>query len=122
MNILKNKVTSIKFENDFMKITINDIKVINVPYSYSEKLKSASLAQLKDYRFIANGVGIHWNSIDEDLSIEQIIKDFVIKEEQVSINIKLPKRVLNEVDKIAKTEHISRSQILKEAVSKYLNI
>jgi hypothetical protein len=33
-------------------------------------LRNASKAQLKSWRLIGNGVGIHWEKIDEDLSLE----------------------------------------------------
>ena len=34
------------------------------------KIKNSSKEQLKGWRLIGNGVVIHWEKIDEDLSVE----------------------------------------------------
>jgi hypothetical protein len=78
MNIFNNNLRAISLDllDNYMAIKLNNNKIITVPYNYSKRLYNASKVEREDYRFIANGYGIHWNSIDEDLSIEYIIKDF----------------------------------------------
>jgi hypothetical protein len=68
------KIESIKFDQDFIYLNIdgNDIKVALV--TLSMKLKSADEYQRMFYKISPSGYGIHWPLIDEDLSIEGILK------------------------------------------------
>jgi hypothetical protein len=68
------KIESIKFDQDFIYLNIdgNEIKV--ALDSLSLKLKSADEYQRMFYKISPSGYGIHWPLIDEDLSIEGILK------------------------------------------------
>lgn len=72
--IATHKIDSIKFDQDFIYLNIdgNDIKV--ALDSLSLKLKSADKYQRMFYKISPSGYGIHWPLIDEDLSIEGILK------------------------------------------------
>jgi len=68
------KIESIKFDQNFIHLNIdgNDIKV--ALDTLSMKLKSADEYQRMFYKISPSGYGIHWPLIDEDLSIEGILK------------------------------------------------
>jgi hypothetical protein len=72
--IATHKIDSIKFDQDFIYLNIdgNEIKV--ALDSLSLKLKSADEYQRMFYKISPSGYGIHWPLIDEDLSIEGILK------------------------------------------------
>ena len=72
--IATHKVDSIRFDQNFIYLNIdgNDIKV--ALDSLSLKLKSADQYQRMFYKISPSGYGIHWPLIDEDLSIEGILK------------------------------------------------
>jgi hypothetical protein len=72
--IATHKIESIKFDQDFIYLNIdgNEIKV--ALDSLSLKLKSADEYQRMFYKISPSGYGIHWPLIDEDLSIEGILK------------------------------------------------
>jgi hypothetical protein len=72
--ISTHKIDSIKFDQDFIYLNIdgNEIKV--ALDSLSLKLKSADEYQRMFYKISPSGYGIHWPLIDEDLSIEGILK------------------------------------------------
>lgn len=121
MGILQNNkilISSVGFGEDKIFIELNTSRVLTVPYSYTKKLESASLADLKDYRLIANGVGIHFNKIDEDLSVDGIIRDF--GNESKRINISVQANLLDKIDKYAKEHHMSRSALIQKATSEYI--
>jgi hypothetical protein len=44
--------------------------MISTPMDWYPELKSATLAQLAQYRFICRGTGIEWPELDYHLSIE----------------------------------------------------
>jgi len=120
MSILPNKVliTSVGFGEDKMYIELNTSRVLTVPYSYTKRLQNASLDELKNYRLIAGGVGIHFEDIDEDLSIEGIIRDF--GNESKRINISVQANLLDQIDQYAKEHHLSRSALIQKATSEYI--
>jgi len=121
MSILKNNKTLIKsvgFGDDKMYIELNTSRVLTVPYTYTKRLVNATNKELKNYRLIANGVGIHFEDIDEDISVEGIIRDF--GNETKRINISVQANFLDIADKYAKEHHISRSALFQKATLDYM--
>ena len=69
-------IEDISFEKDSLIMTI-DGKRISVPLDrISTRLKSADEMQRNFYKISPSGYGIHWPLIDEDLSVEGILKEF----------------------------------------------
>lgn len=120
MSTLRNDtvITSIGFAKDKMFIELSTSRVLTVPYSYTKKLQNASVDDIKDYRLIANGVGVHFEKIDEDLSVEGIIRDF--GNESKRINISIQANLLEKIDKFAQEHHLSRSALIQKATSNYI--
>ncbi len=78
MSTLANKTvnvlaTKVWFTKDMLYVQLQDGREIGVPLLWFPRLRKASEAQLKDWRLIGNGVGIHWESIDEDISIAALL-------------------------------------------------
>ena len=121
MSILTNKktvVTSVGFAENKMFIELSTSRVLSVPYTYTKKLQNAKVEDLKEYRLIANGLGIHFEKIDEDLSVEGIIRDF--GSESKRINISIQTNLLDEIDQYAKEHNLSRSALIQDATTKYI--
>ncbi len=74
MSISKVKIdplaTNVNFDDNFLIVTLSDGREIKVPLEWYPKLRNATKEQLKSWRLIGNGVGIHCENLDEDLSIE----------------------------------------------------
>ncbi|MCH8316878.1 MAG: DUF2442 domain-containing protein [Bacteroidetes bacterium] len=45
----------------------------------SQRLKKATPQQRENWEFIAGGVGVHWEDIDEDLSVKGFIRSYIKK-------------------------------------------
>ena len=120
MSILNNKalIKSVGFGDDKMYIELNTSRVLTVPYTYTKRLEKATLKELNNYRLIANGVGIHFEDIDEDISIEGIIRDF--GNETKRINISVQANFLDIADNYAKEHHLSRSALFQKAILDYM--
>ncbi len=56
-------------------ILLNNSKVLRVNLSDFKSLAKATQNQLNDWELISGGVGVHWNKLNEDLSLKGIIKD-----------------------------------------------
>jgi hypothetical protein len=59
----------VKITDEDLIITLIDGREIKVPIVWFPRLIHASRAQRNKFRFIGDGIGIHWPDIDEDLSV-----------------------------------------------------
>ena len=73
MNIY-HKIGFVHFEDDYIILNLDDqiykIKLADI----SPKLSSASEINKNTYKISPSGYGIHWPLIDEDLSIDGLIR------------------------------------------------
>jgi len=61
------------FDDDMMRVQLTDGREISVPLEWFPSLRSATEVQKNNWRLIGRGVGIHWEDIDEDLSVEGLL-------------------------------------------------
>ncbi|MCB9033796.1 MAG: DUF2442 domain-containing protein [Chitinophagales bacterium] len=74
LTINKSKLaTDISFNESKMIILFEDGRELSVPLEWFNKLRNASKKQLENWRFIGKGEGIHWEDLDEDISIENLL-------------------------------------------------
>ncbi|HFU77305.1 MAG TPA: DUF2442 domain-containing protein [Epsilonproteobacteria bacterium] len=75
MSILKNNDTRIKAltVDDKIHIHLSSGDVLVLPFNYTARLAKASKEELEKYRLIANGIGVHFEELDEDISLAGII-------------------------------------------------
>ncbi len=78
MSILEVKklplAVNVRFEGETMYIQLSDGRQIGIPLEWYPRLRGATLQQRKKWRLIGKGIGIHWEILDEDLSIEGLLK------------------------------------------------
>jgi len=55
----------------YIHLTSGDI--LTIPYDYTPKISNADKESLLRYRLIGKGIGIHFEAIDEDISLSGII-------------------------------------------------
>ena len=65
--------TAVWFTEDSICLQLADGREVKTPLDFYPKLKNAKPSQLKKYRLIGLGTGIHWAGLDEDLSVEGIV-------------------------------------------------
>ena len=63
-----------KSEDKQLAIILSDGREISVPLEWFPKLRDASEKQRDNWRLIGKGVGIHWEEIDEDISVEGLLE------------------------------------------------
>ncbi len=54
-------------------VLLDDGRQLGVPLSYSPRLFHATREELLQVELLGGGQGLHWESLDEDLSIEGIL-------------------------------------------------
>lgn len=71
---LRAKHVIIDKELDLLLVILNTGGLLRMRVSDYPILKKASKVKLNDWRLVSNGVGIHWNQLDEDLSVKGMIR------------------------------------------------
>lgn len=56
-----------------MWLTLVDGRKLGVPLAYFPRLLAATPQQRERYEFSGNGTGIHWNELDEDISVQGLL-------------------------------------------------
>lgn len=67
------QATNLTFTEDKITVFIEDGREVSIPLEWFPKLRNASPAELNDWRFIGDGEGIYWESLDEDLLVSELI-------------------------------------------------
>ena len=64
---------SVVVTDDTLMVELDDGRTISVPTAWYPRLLHASEEERNSWRLIGKGNGIHWDSIDEDISIEGLL-------------------------------------------------
>ncbi|MBN1367272.1 MAG: DUF2442 domain-containing protein [Dehalococcoidales bacterium] len=72
-NKIEAKASEVWFDNDTLRVRLLDGREISVPLEWFPKLRDATPAQRKNLRLIGMGYGIHWEDLDEDISIAELL-------------------------------------------------
>jgi hypothetical protein len=67
------RIQQVAFSGDEMSVTFSDELCIVVPIICFPRLNSATEIEREDWTLIGRGLGVHWESVDEDLSVENIL-------------------------------------------------
>ena len=65
--------TDVSFTNDSLRVALADGREITVPLEWFARLRDANDDERKDWRLIGGGIGIHWEKIDEDISVSTLL-------------------------------------------------
>lgn len=65
--------TEVSFDADNMWVQLSDGRHLGVPLAYFPRLAGASPAQRKKYLISGGGVGLHWDELDEDISVPALL-------------------------------------------------
>ncbi|MFA7239295.1 MAG: DUF2442 domain-containing protein [Sulfuricellaceae bacterium] len=83
---------SVILTDDTLCIDLADGRTISVPLAWYPRLQYATSEERNRWRLIGKGYGIHWEEIDEDISIEGLLLGRPSRESQASLQKWLDKR------------------------------
>jgi hypothetical protein len=66
-------VSDVWFDSNMVYVRLLDGMEIGTPLEWFPKLRDATREQRMEWRLIGKGIGIHWECIDEDISIESLL-------------------------------------------------
>ena len=76
MSIMRNKTiqaTNVYFDSQRLHVCLSDERAISVPLDWFPRLCNVTDEYLQDWELLGQGVGIHWEAIDEDISVARLL-------------------------------------------------
>lgn len=63
----------VSFDRDTMWVDLDDGRSLEVPLAWFPRLMRASAEQRENYGIGYSGNGLHWDDLDEDISVEALV-------------------------------------------------
>ncbi|WP_044560603.1 DUF2442 domain-containing protein [Azospirillum sp. B4] len=65
---------SLRFDEHTLWVDLSDGRTIGVPLAWFPRLLRATPEQRQAYRISATGRGLHWDDLDEDISVAGLLE------------------------------------------------
>jgi len=90
MNILAVEIeipyaVDVQSTEDTLTVDLSDGRTISVPLGWYPRLEHGSAEERANWRLIGKGQGIHWQDLDEDISVEGLLAGKPSGESQSSL-------------------------------------
>jgi hypothetical protein len=86
-------IEQVAITDDTLSADLSDGRTISVPLAWYPRLLHGSVEERNNWRFIGGGNGIHWDQLDEDISIKNLIVGQPSGESQKSFQRWLSNRI-----------------------------
>ena len=63
----------VSFTEDSLIVILADGRQVSAPLEWFPRLRRATPKQRRNWRLIGGGVGVHWEDIDEDISVRSLL-------------------------------------------------
>lgn len=67
------RAQNVEFTEDSLVVHLRGGRTLQVPLEWFPRLAQATADQLSKWHLIGGGIGIHWDEIDEDLSVQGLL-------------------------------------------------
>lgn len=67
------RAKKLRFDADNLWVELTDGRQLGVPPAYFPRLLNAAQAQRDDYVISGGGTGLHWDELDEDISVKALL-------------------------------------------------
>ena len=84
-DLLVARAVDVKVTDDELTVQLEDARTLAVPLVWYPRLFHGSKRERARWRLIGRGVGIHWPSLDEDISVEGLLAGWRSGESQDSL-------------------------------------
>lgn len=86
------RAEAVTLSDDALAVDLSDGRTILVPLAWYPRLLHATPVERNRWRLIGKGEGIHWEALDEDISVESLIAGRGSSESQESLKRWLDER------------------------------
>ncbi|MFQ5668286.1 MAG: DUF2442 domain-containing protein [Candidatus Binatia bacterium] len=59
--------------DDTLTVSLSDGRVVSTPLAWFPRLLEATPRQGADWELIGGGIGLHWEAVDEDISVASLL-------------------------------------------------
>lgn len=70
---LQPRAVDVQCDDMALRVSLADGREITVPLIWYPRLFNATAAQRQQWRLIGDGSGIHWEALDEDVSVASML-------------------------------------------------
>ena len=77
-------VDGVTITEDTLRVELSDGRAISAPLAWFPRLLHSTAKERKNWRLIGKGHGIHWEQLDEDISVEGLLAGKPSGESQTS--------------------------------------
>ncbi len=63
----------VEFVDGDLVVHLEDGRRVAVPLEWFDRLRDATAEDLADWRLVGHGIGIHWDRLDEDISVRGLL-------------------------------------------------
>jgi hypothetical protein len=67
------RAVDVTFTEDALVVRLKDGRVLSVPLAWFPRLREATRDERAKWRLIADGIGIRWPGLDEDISVAGLL-------------------------------------------------
>ncbi|KLL03534.1 MAG: hypothetical protein MRECE_14c014 [Mycoplasmataceae bacterium CE_OT135] len=67
-------IKSLECRKHQITATLSDGRIISIPKAWFKRLREATEKQLNDFEITPSGYGIHWEELDEDISVKAFVE------------------------------------------------
>ena len=82
----------VEITDEALTVELSDGRAISVPLAWYPRLLHATAREQANWQFIGKGQGIHWDDLDEDISVEGLLAGRHSGESQTSFKRWLQRR------------------------------
>jgi hypothetical protein len=74
ISVVDATVRSVEIDSDVLRVGLADGRVLSTPLTWFPRLAQATPAERSEWRLIGRGEGIHWEALDEDVSVAGLLR------------------------------------------------
>ena len=67
------RASSVSFSSEAVYVRLQDGREISLPLDWLPALREANDAQRAEWRLIEGGAAVHWDELDEDVLVEDLL-------------------------------------------------
>ena len=92
-DLLSARAVDVNVTQDELTVQLEDGRTLTVPLVWYPRLLNGSKRERARWRLIGRGIGIHWPSLDEDISVEGLLAGCRSGESQESLKRWFDRRI-----------------------------
>ena len=74
VRVADTRITGARVDDDVLAVDLMDGRTISAPVAWYPRLANATPQQRQAFEVAGGGYGLHWPDLDEDLSVEGLLR------------------------------------------------